>query len=415
MKILQINNVYPDKSTGKITSDIHHVLLQMGDESYVLYGRGASVKEKNVMKVCSELYAKYNVVCAAVSGIPYGGCYLSTYKIIRLIKRIKPDVVHLQCINEHFVNIYRLIQWLKQHQIPTVITLHAEFMYTANCGHAYECEKWKTGCGHCSRFREADRSLFWDRTHRSFLLMKRSFKNFDQFLRIVSVSPWLQERAVLSPVFAGKKHSVILNGVNTDIFHFSGNCEKEKSRKIVLHVTALFRDEEDDPKGGGYILKLAERMKEENVLFLIAGKSELTSNMALSQNVVLLGNVRDQNQLAAYYNKADLTVIASRRETYSMVCAESLCCGTPVVGFKAGAPETISIPDYSEFVEYGDLDSLQKCIEKWLNYKGVSNKQKISQQAIEKYNRVRMVERYKEIYNELLSERTNHRQQKERT
>lgn len=41
-----------------------------------------------------------------------------------------------------------------------------------------------------------------------------------------------------------------------------------------------------------------------------------------------------------------------------MVTAESLCCGTPVVGFKAGAPEQIAIKEFSEFVEYGDLNSL---------------------------------------------------------
>ena len=39
-----------------------------------------------------------------------------------------------------------------------------------------------------------------------------------------------------------------------------------------------------------------------------------------------------------------------------MVTAESLCCGTPVVGFKAGAPEQIAIKEFSEFVEYGDLN-----------------------------------------------------------
>jgi glycosyltransferase involved in cell wall biosynthesis len=39
-----------------------------------------------------------------------------------------------------------------------------------------------------------------------------------------------------------------------------------------------------------------------------------------------------------------------------MIVAESLCCGTPVVGFKAGGPESIAIDDYCVFVQF--LDSI---------------------------------------------------------
>ena len=45
-----------------------------------------------------------------------------------------------------------------------------------------------------------------------------------------------------------------------------------------------------------------------------------------------------------------------------MVTAESLCCGTPVVGFKAGAPEQIAISEYSKFVDYGQLNNLYHAI-----------------------------------------------------
>ena len=41
-------------------------------------------------------------------------------------------------------------------------------------------------------------------------------------------------------------------------------------------------------------------------------------------------------RLAEYYSLVDVTVITSFHETFSMVVAESLSCGTPIVGFKAG-------------------------------------------------------------------------------
>ena len=62
--------------------------------------------------------------------------------------------------------------------------------------------------------------------------------------------------------------------------------------------------------------------------------------------------VEDQSELAAFYSLADVTLLTSEKETFSMVCAESLCCGTPVVGFQAGAPEGISLPA----VSYTHLD-----------------------------------------------------------
>ena len=418
VKILQINNVYPVKSTGRITESIHRALLEQGEDSYVLYGRGRQTGDINVRKVCSEWYAKFNVIEAAVSGTPYGGCFLSTKKVIRRIRKIDPDVVHLQCINEHFVNIYRLIEWLRDHRIPTVLTLHAEFMYTANCGHAFECGQWKTGCEHCPRAKEVNRSLFFDRTHESFQKMSRAFDGFDDSLRIVSVSPWLSERAQESPILKDKRHSVILNGLNSEIFHYqpdlrSRSYEYFGGQKILLHVTALFRNRENDPKGGEYIIQLAERLQSRNVRILVAGKHEITDKK-LPENLVLLGEIADQRKLAEYYGIADLTVITSRRETYSMVCAESLCCGTPVAGFRAGAPEMISIPEYSEFVEFGDVEALQRCVEEWLLKADKLDKKQISETAVSKYDSRIMVEEYKAIYNELINSCSPERKEQHR-
>lgn len=98
----------------------------------------------------------------------YGGCLISTDKLFRIIKKEKPDIVHLHCLNGYFINIYRLITFLKNNNYKTVLTLHAEFMYTANCGHALECDKWKTGCGKCPRLRSETKSWFIDGTAKSW-------------------------------------------------------------------------------------------------------------------------------------------------------------------------------------------------------------------------------------------------------
>ena len=362
MKVLQVNCVYGKGSTGKITADLHKALLEQGVESVVCYGRGEKVNEPYVYQTCGELYSKLNNLWSRVTGVMYGGCFVSTNRLIGIIKKEKPDVVHLQCINGYFVNIYRLITWLKKSGIKTVLTLHAEFMFTANCGYAVDCERWKTGCGHCPRRKKETKSWLLDGTARSFRKMKRAFDGFDDNLTITSVSPWLMERAKQSPILAGKKHCVIQNGLDTAVFYPRDAADLKGQyglgdKPILFHATAAFNDDPTHIKGGHYILKLAERLKDEPIHVVVAA-GETAPGLNVPSNVTLLGRVADQNRLAEWYSVADATVIASRRETFSMICAESLCCGTPMVGFKAGGPESISLPQYSSFVNYGDVEGL---------------------------------------------------------
>lgn len=401
MKILQVNCVYKKGSTGKITYDIHSELLKQDIESVVCYGRGEKINEPHVYKTCGEVYSKINHLLSEFTGVMYGGCFFSTNKLIKIIKKEKPDVVHLQCINGYFVNIYRLVSWLKKHDIKTVLTLHAEFMYTANCGHALDCDKWQTACGHCPRLKQETKSFLVDGTHKSWQKMKKAFDGFNDNLIVTSVSPWLMERAKLSPILNDKKHEVVLNGVNTDVFHFYDTAELRSQMgltgvKVIFHATPSFDDNINNIKGGYYVLNLAEKMLNENVKFVVAGNHP--DGLKVPSNVILLGKVSDQEQLAKYYSMADVTLLTSKKETFSMVTAESLCCGTPVVGFKAGAPEQIAIDDYSKFVTHGDISALYTVVCEMLNNN--FSKQKIAHIAQENYSKKTMVGNYVDIYNE---------------
>ena len=85
-----------------------------------------------------------------------------------------------------------------------------------------------------------------------------------------------------------------------------------------------------------------------------------------------------------------------------MVTAESLCCGTPVVGFKAGGPESIALKDYSIFVEQENDGELEIALRKMLS--SSANKIEISREACPQYNKEKMCEEYYRIYRELLHE-----------
>lgn len=399
MKILQVNCVYKKGSTGKIVQDIHSDLKENDIESIVCYGRGEEIIEKNVHKVCGELYSKVNNLRSRITGIMYGGCYFSTRKLIKVIKEEEPDIVHLHCINGYFVNIYYLVSWLKENNIKTVLTLHAEFMYTGGCGHSLDCEKWNGGCGNCPQFKKETKSLWRDATHIMWKRMRKSFSGFDDNLVIVSVSPWLKQRAEKSIILGGKKHCVILNGLDTEIFKLY-NSERLRAKhnltdeKIIFHATPFFDDKFYNIKGGHFVLQLAEMLKGKKIKIFVAGRYD--TKMSVPSNVVLLGAISEQRQLAEYYAMADITLLTSKRETFSMIVAESLCCGTPVVGFKAGGPEQITIPEYSEFVEYGKVEVLKEKIEEWLDREYFN--EVISENARKKYAKKKMTADYMEIY-----------------
>lgn len=401
MKILQVNCVFRTGSTGRIMDDIHKSLKNNGIESIVCYGRGVKIVEPDIYKISSELAAKLNNLRSRLGGLQYSGSFIATRRIIKIIRREKPDVVHLHCINGFFVNIYRLLDFLKKNDIPTVLTLHAEFMHTGNCGHAYECDKWKTGCGKCPNLRKATYSHTFDRTAFAWKKMKKAFIGFDKLI-VTSVSPWLEQRSLMSPILKDKKHIVVMNGVDCDIFYRHRDTDRLrekmglKGKKILLFVTASFSS---PVKGGNYIIELAKKLGSEYAVIVIGG-GEAPGD--LPDNMINLGRVESCNELAEYYSMADLSVIAGKKETFGMPIAESLCCGTPVVGFKAGGPESIALSEYSEFVEYGDIDALYQSTLKMMetefksdivsaDAQGVYSKEKMCDAFIKVYNKVKEI------------------------
>ena len=395
MKVLQLNNVYGEKSTGKLTRAVHEALLEAGHEAVAVYGRGKGMKAEGVIRLCPDWYGKANSLISMFTGLRYGGCLLSTWRLEKIIRREKPDVVHLQCINGNFVNIYRLIGWLKKHRIKTVVSLHAEFMYTANCGHAFSCDQWKQGCRKCPDKRKMTKSLLFDRTGASWRKMRKAFAGFQKDCIICPVSPWTEARAKQSAILRDFSFRTVYNGLDTDVFCFA---EREtRAEKRVVHVTAQFSGRKDHPKGGWYLMELARRMPD--VRFQVAGPGEIIPDCP--DNLELLGVVSDQKALAELYRQADVSVLVSRRETFSMPCAESLCCGTPVVGFRAGAPEQIALPEYSSFVEFADLEALEQQLRRWLDRENTDRKT-IAQTAARRYSAETMVNDFMDVYRRVL-------------
>ena len=99
MKVMQINCVYNTGSTGKIMYDVHTELKKRGIDSVICYGRGKKTSDENVYKTSGEIIAKFNNIKSRFTGMPYNGSFFATNKLLGIIKKENPDVVHLHCIN----------------------------------------------------------------------------------------------------------------------------------------------------------------------------------------------------------------------------------------------------------------------------------------------------------------------------
>lgn len=406
MKICQINCIYGIGSTGKLTRDIHLSLLIQGFDSIVIAPlKNRFTNDQGVFVVSNKLIAYTSAILKRCLGMQFDWAHIQTLRIIRILRREKPDVVHLQCINGNNINIYMLLRYLAKNKIKTLYTLHAEFPYTGGCGNTMDCERWRTGCGHCPNLKAGTQSPLIDGTHRTWEKQKKIYTLFEtDNLHFTAVSPWLLSQANQARMIDRFDKSVVMNGVDTDIFRYetpNGEWRKKiglsEDEKILLYVTASFYPHEDNLKGGKFILELAQRLKPTNVRIVVAANYGDGSN--LPKNVSYIGRTSSQKELASLYCEANLTIITSKNETFGMPVAESLCCGTPVVGFKAGGPESIALSYYSEFVDYGDVDALEQAVLRWIDYP--KDGKLIAKTAESHYSKEMMAYNYIEQYKKL--------------
>lgn len=405
MKILTLNCFVNDGSISKIMKDIEKITNDEC-EYYHCYQIGPK-RDKNYYQITPWNVARAYFVLSRLTGLKYGIGKIPTFFLIKYIKKVNPDIVHIHCPNFYTVDLYMLFNYLKKEEFSVLITNHAEFFYTGNCAHAQGCKGYLTGCYNCDRVFDKKYKYIFNRTHYEWAKMKKAFSNAPHFQMTV-VSPWQLERIHTSPLVSKLRIRIVENGVNTDIFKKKNiNFEKykkyiEENKKIILNVTSNFSDDKDDLKGGYYLLKIASELPD--CLFLIAGPTNLSVSSELSENIILLGNIREQDVLADYYNLADLTLLTSKRETFGMACAESMLCGTPVVGFKSGGTESIALREYSSFVEFAESEKLVCLINKWKNSKQTVS-DKLAKEALKKYSLEIMANSYLTIYKEMLAEK----------
>jgi glycosyltransferase involved in cell wall biosynthesis len=165
-------------------------------------------------------------------------------------------------------------------------------------------------------------------------------------------------------------------------------------------------------KGGDLLIEalhgLPDSLKTETVLLLLGSKGgEIVRSAGIQ--TMSLGYVGSERLKAIAYSAADLFVSPSRAEAFGLVALESLACGTPVVAFGVGAALDFIRPGITGYLaEPGNAQDLHNGIIQLLKDEPLRNH--MGQQAraivLEEYGLNLQVQRYVQLYNQLLQSGT---------
>lgn len=389
MKVVQINAVL-NGSTGKIAKDISQMLNKKGIENYILFADGAS-ENNNEIKISSTFSMKIHAFLSRLLGKQACFSNRKTKKMLKLLDKISPDVVHLHNLHHNYVNLNLLLKYLAKKDIKTVLTLHDCWFFTGKCTHYVSagCNKWQTGCGNCPQLKKDNPSWFFDRTNKLFLRKKKLFSRIKK-LETVAVSCWMKSQAEKSFLKDSNLH-VVHNGINLDLFTPNGENFKKsydlEDKKVVLVMANKCLSYENQ----GLLDYLCKELPEEYAILMVGGNVE-------KDRVYSVDYVKDINTMARVYRTADVFLNVSHEDSLPTVNIEAMACGVPVVTYEVGGSTEIITKATGRVVKEYDLSQLVKEIKEVCSLDKNVVKENCRKHVEENYDNKKQYLEYYDIY-----------------
>lgn len=394
--LLQINVTANWGSTGKIAEQIGLCAQNHGWRSYIAYGRMMNPSKNELIKIGNafdvyEHYAEGKFLDN--EGLASRG---ATKRLLGKMDEIKPDIVHLHNIHDHYLNYRMLFRYLAEKKIPVVWTQHDQWATTGHCCYnLVECERWKEECHDCP----LSKWYCLDRSRRNFRLKKQLLGDIPS-LTIVPVSEWLGGNIRQSHL-KDRDIQVIHNGI--DIRTFSPQPVNayerygiDKNKKIVLGVAALW----DARKGLDDFYELGKRLSADEYAMVIVGqRTEDIKQIENGCQMVFVDRTQNALELAQLYSSASVFVNPTYQDNYPTTNLEAIACGAPVITYKTGgSPEAVD-ENTGLVVEQGDIEGLVSAIERLSNgdYKDACRKR-----AEAEFDNSKCFNPYILLYNKLL-------------
>ncbi|HRN70721.1 MAG TPA: glycosyltransferase, partial [Candidatus Woesebacteria bacterium] len=236
-----------------------------------------------------------------------------------------------------------------------------------------------------------------------------AFSKFDKNTYLISISEAHKKLFQKTDIY-----KVIYNGIDTQLYSF-----KEKKDDYLLWLGRLSKAKNpdgtfQDPKGIRWAIQLAQ---ETNSKLLLSGNVEDLKFFEqdvkphLNDKIQWVGPISSElsltkTQVVELMQKAKCFLMTINwYEPFGLVMAESMSCGTPVIGFDRGAVKEIIDDGKTGFVvspEEG-IEGLKKALQKI----DIINPKACRDYVIRKFSQEHMVDAYETTYKDLIADYKN--------
>lgn len=129
----------------------------------------------------------------------------------------------------------------------------------------------------------------------------------------------------------------------------------------------------------------------------------LVKELDLNERVQFLGGM-EPAEVARHIRQSALVVLPSRRESFGVVLAEALACGTPVVSTRCGGPEDFVTGEVGILVPPEDPEALAKGIEQVLANRRSYDPAHLRTYAVQRFGAQAVGSQLSNLYREALSQ-----------
>lgn len=365
MKVIQINASDIGGGVESVVRLHHAELMRLGHQTQLLVGKKKG--DEPCVKQIPFRRGPKGVQRAArwiqrTSGLE--NLYSPSFRDIEASFDFQPDVVHLHSI--HGADSYAELAFVAKlsRKYPTVITLHDFWLMTGHCGYPLDCPRWLTGCGKCPDLKRYP-SINRDATRWNYARKRSLFRKTK--LELIVPSHWLKDQASQSPILQHQSINVVANPIDSNVFSTSDDRSKRETLGIAddeFAVMLIANNLNNPYKGIVDGIAALNQIQHPKAKVIIVGRSadELANQIQLPSAAIPYTS--SPAELAEYYRAVDLLLIPSKCETFGLVAAEAMACGTPVIAFDAGAlREVIGDQQTGIVVSARDIDELARQVD----------------------------------------------------